>query len=163
MRDTVKGRDTGRVRSRLPARSLMWDSIPGLQDHSPGCRAPNRCTTGAALYILFRTEFCHSFQMHFIYIITILLFKFNLINISKIYLFMWDTEKGRDTGRGRSGLPARSLMWDSIPDPGIMPWAKGWANQASWELPFRFQLEEKYVCFLSGKGLILQFCQLRTS
>ena len=33
MRDTQKGRDTGRVRSKLPAKSLMWDSIPGPQDY----------------------------------------------------------------------------------------------------------------------------------
>ena len=35
-RDTEreKGRDTGRGRSRLHARSLIWDSIPGLQDHT---------------------------------------------------------------------------------------------------------------------------------
>ena len=33
-RDT--GRDTGRGRSRFPAGSLTWDSIPGLQDHTLG-------------------------------------------------------------------------------------------------------------------------------
>ena len=27
-------RDTGRGRSRLHARTLTWDSIPGLQDHA---------------------------------------------------------------------------------------------------------------------------------
>ena len=44
-----------------------------------------------------------------------------------IYLFMRDTEreKGRDIGRGRSRHPTGSPMWDSIPDHGIMPWAKG--------------------------------------
>ena len=34
MRDTERGRDTGRGRSRLHAGSPMWDSIPGLQDHA---------------------------------------------------------------------------------------------------------------------------------
>ena len=34
----VRSRDTGRGRSRLHAGSLMWDSIPGLQDHALGCR-----------------------------------------------------------------------------------------------------------------------------
>ena len=35
----------------------------------------------------------------------------------RFYLFMSDTERerGRDTGRGRSRLPARSLMLDWIP------------------------------------------------
>ena len=33
-----RSRDTGRGRSRLHAGSLMWDSIPGLQDHTPDCR-----------------------------------------------------------------------------------------------------------------------------
>ena len=36
MRD--RGRDTGRGRSRLHAGSLMWDSIPGLQNHALGRR-----------------------------------------------------------------------------------------------------------------------------
>ena len=31
-----RGRDIGRGRSRLHAGSLMWDSIPGLQDHTLG-------------------------------------------------------------------------------------------------------------------------------
>ena len=31
-----RGRDTGRGRSRLYAGILMWDSIPGLQDHTLG-------------------------------------------------------------------------------------------------------------------------------
>ena len=38
MRDTERerSRDTGRGRSRLHAGSLMWDSIPGLQDQALG-------------------------------------------------------------------------------------------------------------------------------
>ena len=42
MRDRVRGRergrDIGRGRSRLHAGSLMWDLIPGLQDHALGGR-----------------------------------------------------------------------------------------------------------------------------
>ena len=40
MRDThrERGRDTGRGRNRLHTGSLMWDSIPGLQDHDLGQR-----------------------------------------------------------------------------------------------------------------------------
>ena len=37
-RERERGRDTGRERSRLHARSPMWDSIPGLQDHALGQR-----------------------------------------------------------------------------------------------------------------------------
>ena len=33
-----RGRDTGRGRSRLHAGNLMWDLIPGLQDHALGQR-----------------------------------------------------------------------------------------------------------------------------
>ena len=33
------------------------------------------------------------------------------------FVFIWDTERGRDIGTGRSRLPAGSLMWDSIPGP----------------------------------------------
>ena len=44
-----------------------------------------------------------------------------------LFFYSWKThrERGRDTGRGRSRLLAGNLMWDSIPDPGITPWAKG--------------------------------------
>ena len=37
-RERERGRDTGRGRSRPNAESPMWDSIPGLQDHSLGHR-----------------------------------------------------------------------------------------------------------------------------
>ena len=37
-RHTERSRDTGRGRSRFHAGSLMWDSIPGLQDHALGWR-----------------------------------------------------------------------------------------------------------------------------
>ena len=37
--------------------------------------------------------------------------------VVKIYLFMRDTERGRDVGRRRSRFPAGSPMWDSIPGP----------------------------------------------
>ena len=30
---------------------------------------------------------------------------------------MRDLERGRDTGKGRSRLPAGSPMWDSVPRP----------------------------------------------
>ena len=35
-RERERGRDTGRGRSRLPARSLTWDSILSFQDHTLG-------------------------------------------------------------------------------------------------------------------------------
>ena len=55
-RERERGRDTSRGRSRLHARSLMWDSIPGLQVHALGQRqAPNRCATpGSLIYLLMR-------------------------------------------------------------------------------------------------------------
>ena len=34
-----------------------------------------------------------------------------------IYLFMRDTQKGRDLGRRRSRLLAGSPIWDSVPRP----------------------------------------------
>ena len=80
------GRDTGRERSRLHAGR---DSIPRLQDRALGQRqALNRCTTQESPFFL-----------------------------NFIYLFMRDTqtERGKDTGRGRSRLQAGNPMWDLIP------------------------------------------------
>ena len=67
MRDTERetGRDTGRGRSRLHAGSLMWDLIPGLQDHALGRRQALNCwaTQGLpssivlkATYVIFELE-----------------------------------------------------------------------------------------------------------
>ena len=37
-KERERGRDKGRGRSRLHAENLMWDLIPGLQDHTLGQR-----------------------------------------------------------------------------------------------------------------------------
>ena len=42
-----------------------------------------------------------------------------------IYLFMRDSERGRDSGRGRSRFHAGSLTQDSIRVSRIRPWAEG--------------------------------------
>ena len=44
-----------------------------------------------------------------------------------LFIFSWKAQRdrGRDIGRRRSRLLARSPMWDSIQDPGIMPWDQG--------------------------------------
>ena len=33
MRDTERGRDIGKGRSRFPSGNPMWDSVPGTWDH----------------------------------------------------------------------------------------------------------------------------------
>ena len=43
MRDRERGRDIGIGRSRLPAGSPMWNSIPGLQDYTLGGRQELNC------------------------------------------------------------------------------------------------------------------------
>ena len=51
-----RGRDTGRGRSKLHAGSPMWDSIPGLQDHTLGWRQVlNHQVTQASFSIRFLT------------------------------------------------------------------------------------------------------------
>ena len=52
MRETERGRSTGRGRSRLHTGSPTWDLIPGLQDHALSQRqALNRCATQGSLYL----------------------------------------------------------------------------------------------------------------
>ena len=42
-----------------------------------------------------------------------------------LFVYSWETHRERQRlGRGRTRLPVRSPMWNSIPDPGIRPWAK---------------------------------------
>ena len=68
MRDTERGRDTGRGRSRLHAGSLMWDSIPGLQDHALGQRqALNRWTTQGSLFYLLLIDYMWSLEISFLW------------------------------------------------------------------------------------------------
>ena len=51
---TERGRDTDRGRSRLHARSPMWDSNPGIQDHALSQRqALNHWATQASLVLIF--------------------------------------------------------------------------------------------------------------
>ena len=51
------------------------------------------------------------------------------------FIYSWETQRGGDTGRGRSRLPAGTQCGTRSQDPGIMTWAKGrcwasWATQA---------------------------------
>ena len=43
IRDTKRGRDTGRGRSRLHAGSPIWDSIPGPEGHALSQRQTLNC------------------------------------------------------------------------------------------------------------------------
>ena len=88
--------------------------------------------------------------------------------LSRFYYFFKDfisslmrhTQRERqDIGRGRSRFPARSLMQDSIQDPGIMTWAKSrqTLNHLATQVPL-------YLDFKTGKGKLLyrspMFCVL---
>ena len=58
MKDThrEKGTETGRGRNRIHAGSLTWDLIPGLQDHTLGCRKHQSAEPPWAAQILFPIE-----------------------------------------------------------------------------------------------------------
>ena len=164
MRDTEKvtgrdtDRDTDRGRSRLHAGSPMWDLIPGPQDHALGRRhAPNPWASQASFSeVLFLNWVAQtdllilasnrpSSLYHFIkwlyqqltdswFLPSVFLFFF----FFRFYLFIHerDTERGRDTGRGKSRLCARSPMRDLIPGPQdhALSWKQmlnHWAIQAS--------------------------------
>ena len=58
---------------------------------------------------------------------------FIIFFLSKYFInsFMRDTHREADIDRGKSRLPAGSLMWDSIPGPGSCPEPKADAQQLS--------------------------------
>ena len=59
-------------------------------------------------------------------------------------LFMTDTERGRDPGRGRSRLPAGSSMQDSIPGPqGHAPSRRQALNRRATQRPFKIGPRER--------------------
>ena len=115
MRDRERGRDIGRGRSRLHARSQMWDSIPDprimtwAEGRHPTAE-PSRCPSIGKLFqdekdlVISITLNYYPSPCH----------KYVLFKKDFIYLFMRDRERGRDTGRGRSRLPAGGTMWDLI-------------------------------------------------
>ena len=61
-----RGRDTGRGRSRLHARSPMWDSILGLQDHTPGWRRHQTAAPPGLSHVCIFKCRCH-FMLHLIH------------------------------------------------------------------------------------------------
>ena len=77
-----------------------------------------------------------------------------------IYLLMRDTERetGRDIGRGRSRLPARNPMWDSIPDPGITLSQKQMLNH--WTEPPRCLVPGFVLVVVWVSHLSLSLCLL---
>ena len=60
-----------------------------------------------------------------------------------IYLFIRDIERGRDTGRERSRLPAGNLMRDSSEGPRIMPWPEGRCSTAEPRSPTSSSLNRR--------------------
>ena len=98
MRDTERGRDTGRGRNRLLAGTLLWNSIPGAWDHalSPGsCPEPKADAQPLSHPGIPRMSILLSFFF-----------------LKRFYLFIHERHRGRgrDIGRGRSRLLAGSLI-----------------------------------------------------
>ena len=103
-RHRERGRDTGRGRSRLHAGSPTWDSIRGLQYHTPGCRRRQTAAPpGLPFYF-------------------ILFFYFFYLFIYLFFLFMIVTEREREGQRHRQRekqAPSRE------PDVGFDPRTPG--------------------------------------
>ena len=61
---------------------------------------------------------------------------------------MRDTDRVRDTGRGRSRLYAGSLTWDSTQGSRITPWAEGSAKPLSHPGCPIFRFNKKKILFI---------------
>ena len=81
----------------------------------------------------------------------------NTFYFLKIYLFIQERHTERQRHKQRGGrLHARSLMWDLLLDPRIMPWAEGrrlncWATQVS---P-KFILFSNFICLTQNKMIMI--------
>ena len=77
----------------------------------------------------------------------------------KDFINSWETQRGRDTGRGmRRRLHAGSPMWDLIPDSRITPWAEGRRStpEPSRHLEIRlFLLHSGFLCTFPLKQIYL--------
>ena len=59
----------------------------------------------------------------------------NQVFFKILFIYSWETERGRDIGRGRSRLPVGSPVQDSIPGPQTDdPMLNHWATQVSLQL-----------------------------
>ena len=81
--------------------------------------------------------------------ISVLLITFHFLFFLIFHLFMRDTERGRDIGRGRSRLHAGNLMQDSIPGPQDHDLSQRqtlnhWATQASHHATLK-ESNKKYI------------------
>ena len=85
------------------------------------------------------------------------------ISFKILFIDSWETqrERGRDTGRGRTRLPARSSMWDSILDPEITPpemptlsllLFQSFQQYCLCILKFLFEIPRVISVFLSNEG-----------
>ena len=72
-----------------------------------------------------------------------------------LFIYLCEAETGRDIDRRRSRLPAGSTMWDSIPDPGIIPWAKG--RHSTTEPPRCPFISISIALFSTGTGFQQHF------
>lgn len=104
MRDTKRGRDIVRGRSRFPVGRLMWDLIPGPQDHDPSQRQMlnQRATQVPPTY-------GYSEKKSWFLLLEVFFFL-------RLYLLEREMER---RGRGRSRPLLRGAQ-----DPRIMTWAE---------------------------------------
>ena len=78
----------------------------------PECQKERKEEKKAGFLILRRLGIAFTIVSHFVFVVWFFLKDF-------IYLFMRDTQREAETGRGRSGFLAGSLIRDTIPRPGI--------------------------------------------
>ena len=171
MRDTERERQRHRQRrSRLHAGSLMWDLIPGLQDHALGWRqALNRCATQGSLDLFFLKREGTSFKGGIIKLMGLLNFNvasrkvislwllwyeaFNILHLqvrfffflSFIYLFMRDTQREAETqAEGEAGSMQGAQHGTRFPVSRMRPWAEGSAKSLSYPGCPRFRFYNVY-------------------
>ena len=80
-----------------------------------------------------------------------------------LFTYSWETERGRDIGRGRSRLLEGSPMWDSIPGPWDrnLSWRwmlNPWATQASQNVDFK-DFWKPIKGFQAGKIFLAEVCR----
>ena len=127
MRDTKREAERGRERSRLHAGSPIWDSIPGLQDHTLSQRqADNRWATQASHKNYF--EIVSRIQK-------IITNDSNILFFLKIlFIYSWETHTQREREReaeGEAGFMQGSQCGTRSWVSRVTPWAEGGAKPLS--------------------------------
>ena len=127
--DFSSGHDLSVVKSSLESGSALSEERLGIPSHplpclcsiflsekGGGCESYGRVNLFTRLYCMYWKKKSHTILSRLTWFKTSCCIEGQLWGVKILFIHSWEIERGRDTGRGRSGPHAGSLTWDSLPE-----------------------------------------------